>query len=389
MIKTMTAFSDEVDDAEYLVDELLKQLDLDGLLPNTVGILACGSDFVHTGAAKTVCERLPFPVIGLTTNACAVRGTGDMVAPLSLLVMTSDTASFRLGLTEDFTEDYRGQFKRAWDKASEGMEGPPALVLCYLPLFSKLSGARLLEAFSQAALGAPLFGNMCVSEEADFVSSSVLSGGEFHREKAAFVLVYGDVKPRFFLGTISEEKFMKSKGIVTEVRDGMILAGVSGKKARDFFIELGLSVDEQGSLLFPALFPLSVDYNDGSAPILRAMITPLPDGSIILAGDVAPGATLSVSTVDAEEVRQVAQKTLDEVAAEEGGSAILIHSCAARYHVAETVDRELEMEIVRSRLDSRGGYFITYSAGEICPVPNQAGILENRFHNFTIIACII
>ncbi|MDR1312748.1 MAG: FIST C-terminal domain-containing protein [Deltaproteobacteria bacterium] len=389
MIKTMTAFTDEIDDVEYAVDELLGQLELDELKANSLGIITCSRDFTETEVVKSLCERLNFPVTGSVTTACGVRGSEGCTAPLSLLVMTSDDVTFKMALTQDLTDEYPAQIREAWREASAGEDSPPALVLTYLPLLSPISGATLLEELSAVAQGAPVFGTMCVTLEEGFVTARTLFAGEFHKLKMSVVLIYGEIRPRFFLGTISEEKYLKSKGVISDVKDGSVLKSVSGKPARDFLRDLGLAVDEKGDILIPYLFPLAVDYNDGSTPILRAMLKTMPDGAMLLAADVPVGATLSVSNIDAEEVGRVAQKTVEAVADEEDYSAVLIHSCAARYHVAEAVDSELEIGIVRERLDAKGGYLIAFSGGEICPVPTQSGSLENRFHNFTIIACVI
>ncbi|MDR1082214.1 MAG: FIST C-terminal domain-containing protein [Deltaproteobacteria bacterium] len=389
MIKTMTAFTDEVDDIEFAMDDLVGKLDLDGLLASSLGIVACNREFTETDVVKALCERLRFPVLGATTNACAVSGSEGNMAPLSILIMTSDDVTFRTSLTCDLTDDYRAQIREAWKEAVAGQDTAPALVLTFLPLLSPVSGGALLDELFAVAQGTPVFGTMAVTEEAAFGSSKILYDGEFYRERMGLVLIYGDVRPRFFLGTVSEEKYLKSKGVISDVRDGSVLVGVSGKSARDFLVDLGLTADETGTLLFPWLFPVAVDFNDGSTPILRAMLSTTPDGAVTLAGDVPVGATLSVSNIDAQEVALVAQKTLAAVAEIDDRSAVLLHSCAARYHVAEAVDSELEVGIVRERLDDKGGYMISFSAGEICPVPTQSGNLENRFHNFTIIACVI
>jgi len=34
-------------------------------------------------------------------------------------------------------------------------------------------------------------------------------------------------------------------------------------------------------------------------------------------------------------------------------------------------------------------YKAGYSGGEICPVRDESGVLQNRFHNFTFSACIL
>jgi hypothetical protein len=390
MIKTMTAFTDEVDDVDIALEEILGQLDLDGLLAESVGIVNCNRDFIETDVLSALSERLPFPIVGATSNACGVKGSDSYTNPLSLLVLTSDTLRFRTGMTGELVpETYQDEIRRACGAASEGMEGSPSLVFAYLPLLAKASGTAIVQSLCDSVgKGVPVFGMVCVTEELDHASSSVLLAGDFRKDCMSMVLIYGDVKPQFFQGTISEEKYFKSNGVISGVRDGSVLESVSGKTAREFLKDVGVPTSENGEILSPPVFPLAVDYNDGSPALLRAMICNLPDGSMLLGADVPVGATLSVSNIDYDEVARVARETMKKVVSVGDFSVAIVHSCASRYYVVEGIDSELEIRIVREHLDSKAGYLFSFTGGEICPVTTKGGGMEARYHNFTIVACV-
>ncbi|MDR1166863.1 MAG: FIST C-terminal domain-containing protein [Deltaproteobacteria bacterium] len=387
MIKTMVAYTKEIDDIDFAVEEMLGQLDLDSLLAETVGIAYCFADFVETDVVRAVCEKLPFRVIGATTIATAVNES-DSPMIFGLLVLTSDDVKFRVCVTEELREEGSEEIiRRAYEKASEGMEERPVLLLSYFPLLSPTSGDFLVNTFSAIAPGIPMFGTLCVTLGDNFVSSRVIVDGIFHKSVAAMILVYGDVKPRFYLGNLYEEKLMKDKAVVTGVR-GFALQTLNDTPARDVLTQMGLSTDSQGELLMPELFPLVVDFNDGTPPILRAMLKSFPDGTVNLAGEIPAGATLSVSSIDVREVQTVTERTLEAIEKEEHYDCALLHSCAARFYVAMEIDDELELKAIRKHLNDGASFIISYSAGEICPVKGRDNTFTNRMHNYAIIACV-
>jgi hypothetical protein len=60
MIKMLTAFTREADEAEVAVSEILAQLDLEHkLLAHSVGIMNYYFDFFETGVAGAISDALP------------------------------------------------------------------------------------------------------------------------------------------------------------------------------------------------------------------------------------------------------------------------------------------------------------------------------------------
>jgi hypothetical protein len=384
----MVAHTREIDDPDIAVKEILEQLDLDSLLTETIGIIYSVNEFIYTGVLKAVCEALKFPTVGTSTLSAAVNDSDDPLI-LAVLVLTSDDVKFRLCHTDkiDGTEE---QIRDAIARGTEGLSGLPALMLTVFPLLAKRSGDWVVQTYAKFLPEVPMFGTLAVCMEGvGFEFSYVVINGENHTDHSAAVLIYGDINPRFFIGTIAEDKFVKSKAVITKVKDGSIIQTVNDTNALDYLLNLGLTLSPEGKLLVPELFPLVIDYNDGTPPILRAMLANLPDGSIKLAGDVTEGSNISLSSIDPEAVRIATEKSLQALTESDLGSydCVLLHSCAARYFVAMDLDPELELKAIRSSLNKTAKFIISYSAGEIYPTLIN-GSLTNRLHNYAFIICV-
>ncbi|MDR2459453.1 MAG: FIST C-terminal domain-containing protein [Deltaproteobacteria bacterium] len=386
MIKTLVAYTKEIDDPEFAIGDIQEQLNFDELLKNTVGIIYCVPDFIDTKVLKAITEILPFPTIGATTVAAAVNNS-DSPLILAILVMTSDDVDFKLATTGDLTGN-EDDIVNSLKEATQGMEGLPKLCLTFFPLQSVASGDWLVNTYSKYLPEVPLFGTMCVSMEDNFKRSLIVIDGEFYKERSGVILVYGPIEPKFFIGTISEDKYLKSKGIITKVSNkGATINTINDTPATQYLHEMGLSCDEAGQLIMPELFPLVIDFNDGTNPILRAMLSGQKGGDLVLAGEVAEGAILSVSSIDPTDVRLATEKTLKAVAKSGACDCILLHSCLARYYVAMELDPDLELNVIRQFIDEDTHFIISYSGGEICPVPGKNNVTKNRMHNYTFIAC--
>jgi hypothetical protein len=303
------------------------------------------------------------------------------------MVLTSDTVNFGVGSTEPMVRENSRTLRQAYEDAAAGLSGKPSLILSYLPLCVPISGDWLIKTLSSVAPGVPIFGTMAVDSTATFEKSEVIFKGDNFSDRCAIILLEGPINPRFFLSSISEEKLMKDKGVVTGCSGNRIIS-INDMPALQYMVSMGLALDENGAILRPDMFPLVADFNDGSAPILRAMIGSTPEGYVSLAGEVTVGTTLSVSMIDLLEVEQSMQKTLSEISAQTDFDCILLHSCAARYYVAMEKDEDLELNVTRQILDDKGPFFFSYSGGEICPVNWQSGKFVNRLHNFTFVGCI-
>jgi hypothetical protein len=48
-----------------------------------------------------------------------------------------------------------------------------------------------------------------------------------------------------------------------------------------------------------------------------------------------------------------------------------------------------EAELIAEKLSGASPFMLAYSGGEICPTSHSENRVTNRFHNYSIIACVL
>lgn len=390
MIKSFSASTHEVDDIDIAVSEILAQLDLGGknhLLKNTVGIVSCYAGYIETGVYAAIAKALPFGFVGATTilDACA----GELGETMfGILVLTSDDVSFSAALSDPITENSDEPLKAMYQNALKNLpsDSHPVFMLSYTPLFSEISVHNYVESMTKISSGIPNFGAVSVDHNSDYHESYVLHNGEYWKNRFAILLFQGDVKPSFFMGTVSDEKTFPEKGIVTS-SSGNILKSVNGKSAVEYLLSLGLSQDEEGGIIGLNSFPLIVDRGDGLTPIAQAMLVTSPEGHIVCADIVPEGSSLAIGSFNMEELEATAKRCLKQALSSENHSTLLVYSCIGRYF-ALSYDSSKEMkQLSVLTKDQNTVYIAAYVGGEICPLYTEGGKIVNRNHGNSFIVC--
>ena len=388
MIQSFTAYTNEVDDPEAAVPEILKQLDLGGrniLLKNTIGIISCFADYVESRVWESLCKALPFEVIGATTIVNAVSGgTGETM--LSIMVLTSDDVSFASALSEPIFGEDKAPLAAMYQAAQAKLPGKPSFMLTYSPLLNNFGSDFYVDSMSDISGNIPNFGTLAVDHNSDYHEAYVLLNGTYSRDRFAILLVYGPVSPVFYVGTISDEKIFPEKGVVTG-SSGNQLRTVNGIPAVDYLQSLGLTKNEEGGITGINSFPVILDYNDGTQPVARAMFAVTPEGYAVCGGNIPEGSTLSIGAFNPAEIVATAGRTLEAALAPGKHSTLLIYSCVGRYFALGYNPME-EINRLQDRL--AGGsvtYMAAYSGGEFCPVYDKDEKTVNRNHNNTFIIC--
>jgi hypothetical protein len=390
MIKTITVYTKEIDDIDAGIEELFANIDpARDLLKHSIGIVNCFADFIASGMIAALAEKLPFELAGTTTTAGAAGDAyGNTV--LILTILTSDDVEFITGISDPIPEEDAAPLVRAYEKASAKKEGKPALMLSFAPLLMNVSGDFFVDTFSDITGNVPNFGTLAVDHNSDYHEAQTILNGEAFSNRYVFILCYGNIKPTFIIGGISDEKVFREKGVVTASK-GNQLQGVNGVSVADYLLSLGLTKDADGAITGINAFPFILDYNDGTQPIIRVMFGISPEGYAVCGGNMPLGATLTVGTINAENVLSITEETLKNalVIGEQNNnkSGMLIFSCVGRYF-AQGFNSDAEMEKVREVLANKMPFHLAYSGAEICPVYGKNGILKNRSHNDTIVICV-
>lgn len=382
MIKTITAYTHEIDDAEQAVSDLLKQLE-NKLLKNSVGLVTCFADFIDSEVVKELAEQVSFPIVGKTTigNMTAAEKSNMM---LTLTVITSDDVEFVAGLTDPIPGEDETPFRKAYEKANQDRKEKPALMISFAPLMMNVGGDFFVNTLNRISEGVPNFGTITVDHNSDYHAAQVIYGGEAYRDRLAFVLAYGNITPKFYVASISEEKLYRNKGVVT-ASQGNQLQTVDGVPVIDYLESIGMQKNEDGTITGVNSFPFVVDFGDGSKPIVRVLFAITPEGYAVCGGDIPVGTKLSVGSIDADEVLNTSEKALNEVQEKSSINGMIMFSCVGRYFALE-FDSTKEMDLIQEKTGEIPFVF-AYSGGEICPLYDRDGNTVNRFHNDTLVIC--
>ena len=386
MLKMITASTIEVDDPKIAAEDIESQIAPEiNLLKNSVGIITCSSEFIETGVLKAVNDILPFETVGMTTLACATNEEEGLDV-LSLSVYTADDVDFSVEISSPLSKNnIEKSIKKLYDDSISDLKQKPELAVFFGPLLSDASSEKIIGAFHCYAEDIPVFGSMACSSSFDFDKADVLFNGESYNHSAAVLMMDGNINPRFYISTISEDKITKQKAIITN-SDGSVLKEVNNLNLAEYLKTIGLSKGDgiEGS----SSIPIVVDYRDGTKPSVRGIYSINDEGHAVCGGDMPMGGTLAIGMLDPEDIVKTAGEAVDAALGKENIHGILMFPCQARNHLLE-MDYMAEMEVVNEKIGNKVPYHLAYSGGEICPSYDDKGKSVNRYHNFTFTTCII
>ena len=387
MIKTLAAQTSEVDDVNAAVEEILSQLGpVSGFLKNTIGVVACHYEFVHSGVLKKVSEALPFDLVGTISSGQAVAdGYGPLL--FTMTVFTSDDVEFVKVLTPSLLEE-PGRVIAETYKAAAVRAEKPALLFSFAPFMVQNSGDEYVNVLSEVSGGIPCFGTIAIDDTLDFANCFMLAEGEQHRDRMALVLVYGNIQPKFYIANISQSRILEKSARVTKSA-GHILMEVNGRPVTDFFEDLGLTKASETQYAMSNL-PFLLDYNDGTPMVSKILVTLTPEKYALCAGAMPEGSTLHITSSDKDDVLLTTGEAVDlllkDIKDNTGG--LLIYSCISR-GMTFGAEQFREIEIVRQKIGASVPFMMAFSGGEICPTQVSDDKAINRFHNNAFIACLI
>ena len=166
MIRALTACTENIDDPEAAAAEIKTQLAKgEGLLKNSVGIIACHYEFVLSGTVKALCEGLPFEVAGTISSAQGVydaAGKAQGTLFLTLLVLTSNDVSFKTGITDSLKSEPGKQIEECYRSLSAGRR--PSLIFAFAPFMVENSGDEYVNVLSRVSEWVPCFGTLAVDD---------------------------------------------------------------------------------------------------------------------------------------------------------------------------------------------------------------------------------
>jgi len=386
MLKCASVFTYEIDNPEAALNEIKAQLSQKiTFLDNTVGIIMCNPEFTTSVVLKHICEGLPFEVAGITSASQAVNNeAGDMI--LTIFVMTSDDVRFRTGVTDSISDNLYETVKSSYDKASKGETEPVKLALLFPPyIIDKYSGDAYVRVWNEIIPGTPIFGTLAADDTLEFNGCETIYKGLNKKDVMPFILCYGNINPRFLIATLPENTSLSLNGMVTKSKNNFVYE-VNDTNARMFFTGSGLPDNVSA---FPLMINQTGNENDDKVPVIRELFSYSGD-TAIFGGDVGEGSTFLLLDFDPESIKWTSRCEIEKINALSDANGAILFSCASRRMVLLGVnDDYAELQIAKDTIKKEIPFMLGYSGGEICPVINNQGILNNRFHNYSMIILVI
>jgi hypothetical protein len=383
MIKMLTAFTEEIDDVEGAVSDLLGQLDLDHKrLANSLGIIHCFSDFVDSGVVKALSAKIPFDTLGCTTmSASTPSGMSQM--GLTVTVLTSDEANFVSGVSAPITGSVDAPLAELYGRISARLKGKPVMLMPFIPFLFQVGGDEFVEKLDALSGGIPAFGTLSVSNEQNFNRSFTFYNGESYPASMALAVLTGDAAPEFLSVSVNEENILKQKAVITETNRN-VLRSINNMPAVKYLESIGLAKD--GDVGGIASMPFVVYPEDGSI-LIRACFGANEEGALILGGAVPVNAAIALGTMDFEDVIGSTESRITEALKIAEGRGLLMYSCGGRklaLHMEPMAEHEKAKECLKDN-----PYHFVYSGGEVFPSRLGDGRVVNHLQNDSLIICVL
>ena len=207
----------------------------------------------------------------------------------------------------------------------------------------------------------------------------------------SFILCYGNINPRFIIGTLSVNYAVPYKGEITK-SSGCYVKEINNINAYEYFKNLGFAMD--GALVETFGYVLYVieqkkreDY-DG-VPVVRGLAGFTEDGTAIFRGDMDEGSTFSMLTSDYADVLSTTREKTAQLNEMADINGVLLFSCILRRMVTMSVGSLKELEVVMDTIKPDIPFMAGYAGGEICPTSIRGGDPTNRFHNYSLVILVI
>ncbi len=374
----------------HMVSGLRNRLSLQA---NSCGIIFCEPGYPAAELSAELHARLGIDIIGCTA-AAQLNRAGHQEFSIALLVLTADDCAFASTLTEPFGADYAQQLNDAYDNLHAALGARPAMLYFLTGLTGAFPHDAPTEILSACSGGAPLFGAVA-SDFFSMDSVRVFRNGDARAGAAILLGFAGNIKPRFVVRNVPPARTRKSTVTGSQ---GVVVKTIDNKTACEFMTENGVDVGNG----FPPFFaPLGVEYdneadNDGVIVCRSFARYNLDDGSATAFARIPEGASVSVLMQNKADIQNSCRDAMEAVRREfeesrDGEyeySTALIVSCLARYTVLAR-DRTLEGGLAREILPKELSCAGFYSYGEYCPSSIRNGVAKNRFHNNSIVFCLI
>ncbi len=395
-MQSKVVYTDEIDEIEDAVEVILDEFEGFEFKKNSLAIIFMEEDVEYLDLYKGLREKWDFPIIGCTTTAMLISGTGFRSDGVSVMVMTADDCKFVAGVTGELTKDnYEEDVKKLYSELSGKLDEEEKIIISYgvcVTTKDHVSADDLLAATSAACNGKPIIGGLA-SDRFSFDDTRVFYNDTMVKNGMVMALLAGAVEPKYIRVTSIDGSVSPQTYEITESKHNEVMC-LDGEPIVDVLARENFEVKKTDVLREYLLTPFIVTIPQPDGGQIQAarnlsLINHESKSGVFL-GAMPEGSKLQIGFINKDGVMETLDEALNDMreyldASDYDYSTILCTSCAARY-LALSTRIQGEATDWLSTLPSELNFFGMYSNGEFCPVPDQvSGTDYNTFHNFTFV----
>ena len=394
-MRSLQAFTKEVDDIALAVSQLREGIDTSLLMSNTCGIVFCGFEPDMEELVQKLKEVFDFPFFGCT-GIGVLSTEGYSQSSISLLVLTADDVSFSIGMTRDIEgPDDICAFADTYNECAAPLCDKAKLIFTYVPWLTNVTFDDIVSLLDKESGQVPVYGGIA-SDGWTFDSTYVFTNEGVSQNRGVMMVVSGNVRPIF---TIEHSTTLTTNLHKTVTKaEGTVVYELDGRPVTDFIREMGLITDKTQVILdfLGTPFLASQKTSDGDEiDTLRCLgVIDHENHSCGYIGRIDEGSELNMVLISKEDIEASVKMAFDEIlekisqSRDYKYSSIFCSSCAARYCLL-VADKNAEGRAYEGRLPDGLNVQGVYIYGEFCPAKGKKnGRLYNVLSNetFTILA---
>lgn len=369
---------------------------------NTIGILLCYSDIEIAEFVRELSNRLDFEFAGCCCIASMDEGEGFHEMAATLLVLSSDDCEFALAQSDAIDpQNVYEQSRLTYERAAEKLTRAPVTAFVVPPYELAIMLDEYVDAFNAFARGLPIFGGLpSYNHSGD--NNVTIYNGTVSAEKMVLIAMSGAIRPVFSVQTVSGTS-VDLKRKVTKA-EGNVVYRVGSQTFVDYMREIDFPIDvatsDNATVAFVAnpllLENVKLEGGEDFSFVRTLHEIDTDEGTGTAIGKIPEGATLSICSMNREDIEQAATRATKELrekiqANEADGyrySAIIAISCIGRY-IQMMPKNSSEADLLLKGLPEGLSFAGFYGYGEIGPLPLSLKASINFAHNESIVLCAI
>ena len=390
-MKSVALFTDEIDDLDIAIEELVAQFGDFKLEAHSAGLLFAHPDTDLAELADRLQEEFGVPIVGSTAVAMFTM-EGFKNEGISLHIFTSGDCVFHTGCTNELTAaNARSEITALYNRLTAGVDDEDVkLILAYGNPTLDMMGEDFVDNLNDLCHGAPIYGGLA-SDSFVLDECRVVCDKRVMNHALALMVITGKVQKVIQYG-FNVESTLDYEGIVTEVQGNMVMK-LDDMPLAEAIAKAGISINAESNVCDYVSTPFRIRYRTeegGEIEMMRQLtfVDKATGGGLFL-GKVPLGANVQIGIISREDihdsVKEVATRALAEVKKkhEYDFSTLIITSCASRL-MSYANDIELEAKGYVNMIPEGMSMSGFYSFGEICPSHATGSSSEkNSFHNTT------